>query len=137
MAPSLRAFSSLASSSGGANWSRDEGWLLLAGDGSAAAGGCVLTPAAGGWLPALKLWPQLKQNLAPAGSSVPQLGQACASFVPQFEQNFADAGFSVWQLGQFITPLHKLQLYVPGNCIRAQQNWQKFLGNKWPSIICT
>jgi hypothetical protein len=45
------------------------------------------------------------QKRAPAGNSVPQLEQRCASAVPQLRQNLAFAGFSVWQLGHFILHL--------------------------------
>jgi len=33
---------------------------------------------------------------------MPQFEQAAARAVPQFKQNFAPSGFTVWQMGQFI-----------------------------------
>jgi hypothetical protein len=47
--------------------------------------------------------PQLKQNLAPAGNSVPQLPHTKASAVPQLKQKRAPSGFCVAQLGQSIS----------------------------------
>ena len=51
-------------------------------------------------------WPHLKQNLAPAGNSVPQDGQlestSSITLRPHCMQNSASSGFSVLQCGHFI-----------------------------------
>ncbi len=52
--------------------------------------------AAAGWGAAVPTWaPQLKQNLAPPGSSVRQLAQLRAVAAPHDMQNLAPVGFSV------------------------------------------
>lgn len=43
------------------------------------------------------------QNLAPSAAGVPQLGHRRSSAVPQLMQNFAPAGFTVPQLEQVFT----------------------------------
>jgi len=45
-----------------------------------------------------------KQNLAPAGSCVPQFAHWRTSEVAHSRQNFAWGGFSRWHRGHFIQP---------------------------------
>jgi hypothetical protein len=44
----------------------------------------------------------LEQKRAPGANSDWQLVQRALSLAPQLKQNLAPAGFSVWQLGHFI-----------------------------------
>src|SRR5262245_34937881 len=49
--------------------------------------------------------PHSRQNLAPAGSSVPHWLHPSASRVPHSRQNFACGGFSCWPRGHFMLGL--------------------------------
>jgi len=63
-------------------------------------GGAFVAETAGAAAPAPAGVPHDGQNLAPSGSSVPQLEHAVASGVPQEAQNFAPAADSAPQFGQ-------------------------------------